>query len=689
MPFFVFLIALTIHCVSPSSLWADDARPNIVLMMADDMGYSDIGCYGGEIRTPNLDKLARDGLRFMQFYNTARCCPTRASLMSGLYPHQAGVGHMINDTKQEGYRGQINNNCVTIAEVLKAAGYATFMSGKWHLSRGPFDQANGSWPCQRGYDRFFGTITGAGSFYTPTTLTRDNTPIEAPKKGFYYTDAICDNAVTFITEHHEKNADQPFFLYVAFTSPHWPLHALKEDIAKYRGKYRQGWEALRKERYQRMVKMGLIDAKWKMSDAHPNAPDWSKLTEEKKDEMDLKMAIYAAMIDRMDQGVGKIMEALKDTGEWDNTIIFFLADNGGCAEGGNFGFERNPGGELGTNSSFASYGLAWANASNTPFRLFKHWVHAGGVSTPLIVHWPNGIPENQRGQLRQQPGHLIDIMPTCVELAKAKYPSEFKENKIRPMEGKSLVPAFANKNLDREAIYWEHEGNRAVRMGKWKLVADGPKGAWELYDLEIDRTETNDLAKKHPEMATKLANMWQAYAERAFVLPLRPYAKKKAVKLNPKKEFELKPGTELTDGNAPSVAKTVLRIEAQIGPKIGDGVILSHGGTAHGYALFVKDGKLAWCIRRNGKLTTIIADEALKAGEQTVGAMLNKQGKMTITVDGKTVATGKAPGALTSQPVAGLMVGSEIGDSVGNYEFPNRFQGEIRMVQIRLGQKKK
>jgi arylsulfatase A-like enzyme len=504
--------------------------PNIVLIMADDMGYSDIGCYGGEIHTPNLDKLAANGLRFTQFYNTARCCPTRASLMTGLYPHQTGMGWMTAaNLGYEGYRGDLNNKCVTIAEVLKRAGYKTYMAGKWHLVYDEYwDGPKHSWPRQRGFDRFYGTISGSGSFYKPHTLTRDNTRIEAPKKGYYYTDAISDNASKFITQHSEVTPDAPFFLYVAYTAPHWPLHAKAEDIARYRGKYKIGWDEVRRRRHERMIDMGIVDEAWAMTPRDEEVKPWDQVNEVKKNEMDLRMAIYAAQIDCMDQGIGRIVKTLEKTGRLDNTLILFLADNGGCAEMLQFG-EMEDVGEgigmsydkfialLGTDDTFASYGISWANVSNTPFRRYKHWVHEGGIATPLIVHWPVRIKSG--GKLRHQPGHLIDIMTTCVDVAGAKYPSRYNGNEITPMEGKSLVPAFDNKPIKREAIYWEHEANRAIRAGKWKLVLKHP-GRWELYDIEADRTELNDLAEKYPERVRKLAAMWQSYAERANVLPL-------------------------------------------------------------------------------------------------------------------------------------------------------------------------
>ncbi len=529
--------------------------PNIVLIMSDDMGFSDIGCYGGEIQTPNLDKLAANGLRFTQFYNTARCCPTRASLLSGLYQHQAGIGHMVHDLGYDSYRGDLSKNCVTIAEVLKQAGYGTYMVGKWHVTRyigkdGPKD----NWPRQRGFDRFYGTIIGAGSFYDPTTLCRDNTyitpendPEYKPQK-FYYTDAISDNAVRYLKDHHRERPDRPFFMYVAYTAAHWPMHAPEKDIAKYRGKYDKGYGYIRRKRFERLKKMGLINKDWKLS---PQAGDWQSV--EHKEWEARCMEVYAAMVDNMDQGIGRIIAELKKQGVFENTLIFFLQDNGGCAEGMGRGPNVNdkwvsaikdrtpmrpdelqpkiwppmktrdgrpvrggPGVMPGPEDTFIAYGQNWANVSNTPFREYKHWVHEGGISTPLIVHWPAGI--RARGELRHQSGHLIDIMATCVDLAGARYPAEYKGNKIMPMEGKSLAPAFENKPIEREAIYWEHEGNRAVRKGKWKLVSKRP-GDWELYDMQADRTELNDLAWKYPQKVQELKTLYEGWAKRCGVRP--------------------------------------------------------------------------------------------------------------------------------------------------------------------------
>ncbi|MBB3209693.1 arylsulfatase [Rhodopirellula rubra] len=537
-------------------------RPNIIYILADDMGFSDIGCYGSEIETPVLDSLAENGLRFTQFYNTARCCPTRASLLTGLYPHQAGVGHMMEDRGHDGYRGQLNRRCVTIAEVLRPAGYRTYLSGKWHVT--PFsnkapDADKSNWPRQRGFDRFYGTIHGAGSFWDPNSLTRDNTrispasdpeyPLESQVDGeFYYTDAITDHATRFIQEHHEESADKPFFLYVAYTAAHWPMHARERDIAKYEGRYDAGYDAIRDSRYQRMLDLGVIDAEstvnWPIPDSWKvkNHWEWDKRN----------MEVYAAMVDSMDQGIGKIVQSLKSTGQYDNTLICFLQDNGGCAESFGRNGKHGPraaepnlaplpadhlqmdmapkqtrdgypvrGGHqamAGPADTYVAYGRGWATVSNTPFREYKHWVHEGGISTPLIAHWPRGI--SRHGELESTPGHLVDLMATAVDLSGAEYPQKFHgDNEIHPMEGRSLKPLFEGQSIDREAIFWEHEGNRAVRAGDYKLVAKGPKGAWELYDISRDRSEQNDLSQEKPEIAEKLMSMWQEYAERAFVLP--------------------------------------------------------------------------------------------------------------------------------------------------------------------------
>ena len=509
-------------------------RPNIIVMMADDMGISDIGCYGSEIHTPNLDKLAAGGLRFTQFYNTARCCPTRASLLTGLYPHQAGVGHMMRDYGLPGYRGNLNRNSVTIAEALKAGGSTTLMSGKWHVT--PLDAPKDNWPRQCGFDRFFGTIHGAGSFYDPVSLTLENEPILAEGDDFYYTNEIGEYAARFVEEHGA--GDDPFFLYMPFTSPHWPLHAFEEDIAKYKGRYDGGWDRLRAERHERMIGMGLVDERWPITVRDPDVPAWQDA--EHKPWQARRMEVYAAQIEVMGRAVGRVMNKLVELGLADNTLVLFLADNGGCAEelgrGNRLDQTRDgrpvqrgndPAVMPGPEDTYQSYGIPWANASNTPFRRYKHWVHEGGIATPLIAHWPDRI--KQAGALSHQPGHLIDIMATCLDVADADYPATFGGQDVTPLEGKSLVPIFEGRQREgHEALYWEREGNRAVRQGNWKLVSRyGPTtgGAWELDDLEADRTETNDLAATNPEQVAELTAMYEAWARRANVVPWKSWEK--------------------------------------------------------------------------------------------------------------------------------------------------------------------
>lgn len=481
-------------------------RPNIVLIMADDMGFSDLGCYGSEIATPNLDKLAAGGLRFTQFYNNARCCPTRASLLTGLYSHQAGVGHMTQDTGQPAYRGRLNDRCVTIGEALRGAGYRTYLSGKWHVGE---DRPH--WPVDRGFARSYSLIGGGTNYFRldkGRKLARDDKPIP-PDENWYITDAVTDNAVTFLAEHGK--AEDPFFLYVAYTSPHWPLHARPQDIARYQGKYLQGWDELRKKRHQRMIELGIVKESWPLTPRDKDVPAWENA--KNKEDKDLRMAVYAAQIDRMDQGIGKIAAKLKELGYEENTLLLFLADNGGCAEIIDRG---KPGAPAGSADSYQSYGVGWANASNTPFRLYKHWDHEGGIATPLIAYWPATI---KTSSITHQAGHIIDIMATCVDVAGADYPKTFKDRPITPLEGKSLLPIFQGKTREgHDAIFWEHEGNRAVRQGKWKLVARH-RGAWELYDLDADRTELNNLADKHPDRVKEMAGLHKEWAKKVGVVP--------------------------------------------------------------------------------------------------------------------------------------------------------------------------
>jgi arylsulfatase len=488
---------------------------NVVLVVCDDMGYSDLGCYGGELDTPALDGLARDGVRLSQFYNTARCSPSRASLLTGLHPHQTGVGVLAQgiDDRPDGYQGHLDDRCTTVAEILQRHGYRTALTGKWHLARNPF-VPDGTWPTRRGFDEFYGTLVGAGSYFEPRTLTRGETNVEheAREPGFYYTDAITNEACAFI-----GRTAKPFFLYVAYTAPHWPLHAHPEDITKYKGVFDAGWDVLRERRLRKLTDVGLLDERAQLSPRDERVGPWEE------DPWQLaRMQAYAAQIDRMDQGIARIVEALRARAVLGDTLLLFVSDNGASDEelpkarfaqrtdvvprGVRVG--NSPAIEPGPADTYASYGVGWANVSNAPFRLYKRWVHEGGIATPLVVHWPNGNLRD--GGVAHAMFQLTDVLPTILDAIGSDVPSE--------LGGRSMLPALRGGSVDPRPLFWEHTGNAAVRLGDWKLVrAFG--GEWELYSMELDRTELNDVAARHPEVVLELAARWDDWAERAEVIP--------------------------------------------------------------------------------------------------------------------------------------------------------------------------
>ena len=511
-------------------------RPNVLLILADDLGYSDLACYGGEMATPHLDALARGGLRFRQFYNSTRCCPSRASLLTGLYPHQAGVGDMNAQTAAPGYRGYPQPNAVTVAEVLRAAGYHTSMVGKWHLSAGPKTPR----PTERGFDEFYGMVGGFNSCFQEdpfyTRLPAGRAKRAYPRDGFYSTDAFGDYALDFLAEARKQK--KPFFHYLAFNAPHFPLHARPADIRQYADTYAKGWDRVRAGRLARQVEIGLFPRGTPLSPRSPfttrrdflrtgENPAWDSLPADRRADLARRMAVYAAMVTCLDRNVGRVVADLKAHGDLDDTLILFLSDNGACAEWDPFGFDGASGprnvlhtGEqlagMGGPTTYHSYGSGWANAGNTPFRLYKHDCHEGGIRTPFIAHWPKGFAA--RGEYRDQPGHLIDVMATCVEVGRAAYPSAFNGTAITPMAGTSLTPAFAGGRLKRDLLAWEHERNRAVRVGKWKLVS-GVGAEWELYDMEADPVESNNLAAAMPDRVKDLAARWEAWAKQCNVFP--------------------------------------------------------------------------------------------------------------------------------------------------------------------------
>ena len=508
-----------------------DARPNIVLILADDMGYSDIGCFGSEINTPTLDALAAGGTRFSQFYNYARCCPTRAALLTGLHPHQAGVGHMTADFGIPAYQGYLNERCVTMGEALKTAGYHTFMAGKWHTGGdhpdGDVSRAGDPThptPHSRGFDQHYGILTGGGSYYDPITLVHNDCPVAvAADEDYYFTDAITDAALKMIDGH--GGPGDPFFLHMTYTAPHWPLHARPDDIARYEGAYRIGWDELRKRRHEELKGLGILDERWEISPRNVLSTAWENSP--RQDWEAARMAVYAAQIECMDRNIGRIVQKLDEAGQRENTLIIFLSDNGGCAE-----FLREDGrigicptqtldgrpvtygnhfhSEPGPDNFYMSYDLPWANASNTPFKLFKHYVHEGGISTPFVANWPAQIPA---GAIVHSPAYVLDLMPTLVAAAGADYAAAGGGNAI-PLEGESLIDPLAGRPWQRrDPIFIEHEANCCVRDGEWKLVRRHP-GPWELYNLERDRTELKDLAGDEPRRVEAMSGQFDEFAAR-------------------------------------------------------------------------------------------------------------------------------------------------------------------------------
>ena len=700
-----------------SAVSAATARPNIVLILADDMGYSDLGCYGGEIETPNLDRLAGDGLRFMDFHNAARCCPTRASLLTGLYPHEAGVGHMVYRNQGEGYLGHLNDRCTTLAQVLGKAGYHTMMAGKWHVGH----QDKSVQPEQRGFRRFYGTYLHVDSYFKVLPgcdiwlngekqipgdwKTIPKNPTDSDKE-FYTTDVYTDFALRFLDESYAQ--EKPFFLYLAYNAPHWPLEAPERIIAKYRERYDGGWDQLRKEKFARMKTTGIVSANAALPPSG-NTP-WVEVSEADRRELAFRRAIYAAQIDSMDENIGRVVASLRRAGRLGNTLLLFLSDNGCSAEQGMFGynFEKN---RIATYDQWrtasgrsASQGQAWANVSNVPYRKYKKYTHEGGCRTPLIAHWPAGIKDG--GTLRRDAGHIIDVMATVCELAGAERPSGTR--------GCSLVPTFEGKPVSgRDAIYWEHEGHRAIRVGDWKLVStrvEGGPGPWELYNLAGDATETRDLVSQFPDRVEDLEERWTAWAREANVLPdqfeRRTAPKKRAPKV-PRVEltvdgrklrlanrgvkrqgeawvFDGRSWLELDRAHAPHVAgKRTIRVSGSFTARSGNGVILAHGGNRHGFAVYLEDGCLVWTQVSDWK-RTLVSSEALAACRHSFEAVRDANGRLSLQVDGRAIATAAGP-VLVTEPGDSLQVGADTVQPVGEYDVPNPFKGTLHKIEVRCG----
>ncbi|NQX40029.1 arylsulfatase [Pedobacter steynii] len=493
------------------------AGPNVLIILADDLGFSDIGAFGSEIHTPALNQLAKEGMILNQFYNAGRCCPSRASLLTGLYPHQAGVGDMVQNKGTEAYQGYLSKHSATIAELLKQQGYRTIVSGKWHVGLVPSALA-----VNRGFDKSFTLQNNGSSYFNSRPLYNDGRTVTFQLNGqevqrqdtsLYLTQAITNFALKSLDEI--KDEPNPFFLYVAYNAPHWPIQALPEDIAKYKGRYLSGWDELRQERYQKLRASGLIKKEWRLSPGFENAKAWKSLSVEEKDIWDTRMAIYAAMIDRMDAGIGELLNKLKEIKRDKNTLVIFLSDNGGSAdEVKKWDYVIQKNGNPGSVNSIDSYEAPWGNASNTPFRLFKKNTHEGGISSPFIAWYPGFIPS---GSLNEEPAHLIDILPSILELTETKYPDSLKGNSLTALPGHSLLKVLKGKKEELHSrLFWEHEGSRAVREQDWKLVAE-LNAPWELYHLKSDRTETNNLAPKYPEKVKQLEKKYLEWAGKVGV----------------------------------------------------------------------------------------------------------------------------------------------------------------------------
>lgn len=503
-----------------------DGRTNVVLVLADDLGFSDLGCYGGEIDTPHLDGLGRSGVRLSAFYNTARCSPSRASLLTGRHPHETGVGVLNDDQRPWGYPGSLDAGVPTAAQYFRDAGYATCLAGKWHLSSSA-ETPDETWPTRRGFDEFYGISGGAGDYFHPRGLFHGETRQAPPEDDYYLTDAIGEYAADFVSR--KAAVEQPFFLYLAFTAPHWPLHAPEEDVHRYAGRFDAGWDELRTRRLDKLRAEGLLGDESTLSERDPAVPAWSEEPDQAWQAR--RMSVYAAQVSAMDRAVGDVLSALEHAGVRDDTLIVFLSDNGGCAEemppadAPKF-HQRQPshtvGGEPmrlgnepdiwpGAENTFSSYGAAWANLSNAPFRRYKRWVHEGGIATPFIVSWPAGGLDN--ATVVHQPYQLTDVLPTLLD-ATGISPGIPPDG-----DGVSMLPCWRGESTrPQHALFWEHIGNAAVRRDDWKLVREAD-GDWELYHVGGDRSEMCDLAGRHPQLAAELAEAWQEWAEAVGVIP--------------------------------------------------------------------------------------------------------------------------------------------------------------------------
>ena len=718
----VLLASAVLLWPTPPVAAAPADRPNVLIILADDLGYSDLGCYGGEIRTPHIDRLAKAGARFTQCYNSARCCPSRASLMTGLYPSQAGIGDFTtgrpNVKRGPGYLGRLNGRCATIAEVLGPAGYACYYVGKWHLHPE-------TGPIARGFDEFYGYTSGHShdqydaGFYTRLPDERKK-EIDPPQGKFYATDVFNEYALEFLRQGQASG--KPWFLFLGHSSPHFPVQAPAESADPYETIYRRGWDALRSERYERMKTLGIVDGDhWTLTDRAlvpvdrddiangfpgQSNPKWSSLSDDRRADLARRMAVFAAMVEHVDRGVGDIVRHLRVTGDLDNTLIIFLSDNGACYEWGPFGFDgRSRTGKtilhrgddlrrIGGPGTHHSYGSGWANLGNTPLRLYKHFTHEGGIGTPLIVHWPKRF--DGASDWIRAPVHVMDILPTICDAAGAKYPSRVGDRRVLPVEGRSLLPVVLGERVADRGIGFDHQEARAWREGDWKIVWSKrmPREIeWELYNIAEDRCETRNIAGEHPARVQRMAKRWEQWARRVGVIwpvdapigrdgrPLRtgPTGAPSTRAPSTRAPSTRAPSTRAKE--APRIENRELRISCEVEAESSNGVIVAQGGREQGYAIHLRDGKIAFDVRIHGKVTRIESERTVPTSFR-VSAVLTKK-EMRLEVDGDTVAQAPSPGLIPVQPKDGLDKGFDGLTAAGDYEAPNRLQGRITKVEVK------
>ncbi|WP_226895560.1 arylsulfatase [Luteolibacter marinus] len=661
------------------------SRPNVLLILADDLGFSDLSCYGSEIQTPNIDKLAEGGAKFSAFYNSARCCPSRASLFTGLHPHEAGIGSFTTARPREdagpAYSGHLLPDTATLGEILGDSGYSTWMIGKWHLGV--------PGPMERGIQNYYGYrnfLAHSENQWDPGAYVRlpagTSPEIERPRGKYYATDVFNDYALEFLREARSgDHRGKPWFLFLSHSSPHFPVQAPKEDIDRHMATYRKGWDVLRVERLERQKKLGLVPADNPLPprsqvpvdradiangySGQPN-PAWDSLPADRREDLARRMATFAAMVEHVDQGIGRIVGDLRQHGELDNTLIFFLSDNGACYEWGPFGFDGpsrkgetilhtgDQLAEMGQDHGHSSYGSAWAMLCNTPLGMYKHFCHEGGISSPFIVHWPAGL--GPRPGYVADPGHVMDIVPTVCAATGVAYPKTRAGHDIKPVSGVSLLPAARGEGLAERGLPTEHQDARGYRKGDWKIVwgkRQPEEVRWELYNLKSDRSETKDLAKEHPEILRQLVGEWEAWARKVGADPFAT----KAI------------------ADSPEVANKPLRITASIRGKKPAGVVIAQGGNQCGYALHFVDGRPAFDVRIGGKVSRLIAGHPV-SGKVELVATLDAD-HMTLAVGGAEPIRRASPGLLRKQPIDPLSIGYDDRSAAGDYEAPNRFTGKV------------